>query len=261
MLLASQTVPIYNQRLAKIQAKYPTGAVKYCTDTWLIWKENLVTAYINQHPHFGVTVTSPIEGYHATLKDYLQRGHGDLSGVSERLKLFWTAQQSSIQSTVAQQHLRPKHSVNIPLFAAVLQHIHTYALQKILQEQRKLPARDSPPPSSCTCSIQLSMGFPCYHKIWQRRQESGVIRLEDIHPHWYVIRPESGTYSRPTMSHPLLVLNPLPVQCRGRPRGALGRVVRPTGTRRELSLFEIHTSSAPPALNLPQERLYIVNSG
>jgi hypothetical protein len=269
MLLASQTVPIYNQRLAEMQAKYPTGAVKYCTDTWLIWKENLVTAYINQRPHFGVTVTSPIEGCHATLKAYLQRGHGDLRGVFERLKLFWTAQQSSIQSTVAQQQLRPKHSVNIPLFAAVLQHVHAYALQKILQEQRKLPARGGPPPSSCTCSIQQSIGLPCYHTIWQRRQESGAIRLEDIHPHWYITRPEPGPDSRGldsrlSVSHPLPVLNPLPVQGRGRPRGALGGVVRPTSTRREPSLFEIPSSSAPPAFNQPhqpQERLYIVNSG
>ena len=48
-----------------MQAKYPTRAAKYCTDTWLIWKENLVTAYINQNFHFGVTVTSPIEGCHS----------------------------------------------------------------------------------------------------------------------------------------------------------------------------------------------------
>jgi hypothetical protein len=54
-----------------MQAKYPTSAVKYCTDTWLIWKEALIAAYITQRLHFGVTVTSPIEGCHATLKAFL----------------------------------------------------------------------------------------------------------------------------------------------------------------------------------------------
>src|SRR3981189_1065451 len=54
-LIASPTVAIYNQRLLEMQAKHPTGAVKYCTDTWLIWKESLVAVYIDQHPHFGVT--------------------------------------------------------------------------------------------------------------------------------------------------------------------------------------------------------------
>jgi hypothetical protein len=116
------------------------------------------------------------------------------------------------------------------------------------------------------------MGLPCYHKIWQRRQESGAIRLEDIHPHWYITRPEPGPDSRGlnsrlSVSHPLPVLNPLPVQGRGRPRSALGGVVRPTSTCREPSLFEIPSSSAPPAFNQPHqphqplERLYIVNSG
>ena len=61
-----------------MQAKCPTGAVKYCTNTWLIWKESLVTAYIDQYYHFGITVTSPIEGCYATLKGYLLRGHVDL---------------------------------------------------------------------------------------------------------------------------------------------------------------------------------------
>jgi hypothetical protein len=263
MLIDSPTMSIYNQRLADFKAKYPTSAVKYCTDTWLIWKENLVTAYIDQHLHFGITVTSPIEGCHATLKTYLQRGHGDLRGVFERLKLFWVAQYTSIESTVGQQQLRPRHSVNTPFFAAVLQHVHAYALQKIVEERKKLPAKGKPPPPTCVCSIQQSLGLPCYHTIWKRQQESGVIRLEDIHPHWYITRPEPGPDSGLVISYPLPVLNPLPVQGRGRPRGALGSV-RPTNTRREPSLFEYETpsSSAPPTVNRPpQERLYIVNSG
>lgn len=61
-LLASRTEHIYNQELVKFKAKYPTAAVRYCIDTWFLWKENLVACYINQRPHFGVTVTSPIEG-------------------------------------------------------------------------------------------------------------------------------------------------------------------------------------------------------
>jgi hypothetical protein len=142
--------------------------------------------------------------------------------------------------------------VSIPLFAAILQYIYAYALQKIREELVKILAK-APPQSVCTYSIKASMGLPCYYTIYQRRQESGVIRLEDIHPHWYVNRPESGTHSRPTTSHPLPVLNPLPVQGRGRPRRALGRVVRPTSTRREPSLFEYETpsSSAPPVLIQP----------
>ena len=243
-----------------MQAKYPTAAMKYCTDTWLIWKEALVACYINCRLHFGITVTSPIEGCHATLKSYLQRGHGDLRGVFNKLQNFWNAQYTNLKSSVAQQLIRPKHSTNIPLFAAILQQVHSYALQKLVREYTKLP-KSGPPPSSCSCSIQQSIGLPCYHTIWARRQEVGVIRLEDIHPHWHVTRPEPGALSGQSILYPLPVLNPLPVQGRGRPRGALGGVVRPTSTRREPSAFEFPSSSAPPALSTPHEPLYIVNSG
>ena len=100
-----------------------------------------MACYINQRSHFGVTVTSPIEGCHATIKAFLQRGHSDLKGVFDKLKLFWAEQHASIQSTVAQQQLRPKHSVNVPLFAAVLKQVHGYALERILKELKKLPAK------------------------------------------------------------------------------------------------------------------------
>jgi hypothetical protein len=183
-------------------------------------------------------VTSPIEGCHASLKAYLQRGHGGLAEVFSKLKLFWTDQHQKIRTAIAQQQLSPKHSMNIPLFAAVLKQVHGYALQRILVEHAKLPARlVGPPPTSCTCSIQQSIGLPCYHTIWQRKLSSGVIYLEDIHPHWYFSRPEPGPLSIPAISHPLPVLNPLVMQGRGRPRDApgIGGRVAPTSTRREPS--------------------------
>lgn len=148
--------------------------------------------------------------------------------------------------------------MNIPLFAAVLKQVHGYALQRTLVEHAKLPARGAPP-TSCTCSIQQSIGLPCYHTIYQRKLSSGEIYLEDIHPHWYFSRPEPGLQA---ISHPLPVLEPLVMQGRGRPRDALGiGRVAPTSTRREPSAFELPSSSAPPAFEAPQERLYVVNSG
>jgi hypothetical protein len=249
-LLASTTEQVYNELLEEMRIKHPVGAMSYCESTWLLWKEKLVLHWINQSFNFGVTVTSPNEGCHATLKLYLQRGHGDLRGVFLKMKLFWTAQYQAIQTTTAQQQLRPKHSINIPLFAAVLQHVHGYALQKILQEHAKLPAT-RPPPPSCICSISQSIGLPCYHTIWERKRDGGVILLEDIHPHWYYIRPESCTLVQPIISLPLPILNPMLVKGKGRPKGALGNTVRATNTRRDLSAWELPSSSAPVILQKP----------
>jgi MULE transposase domain len=257
-LLASPSEEEYNRQLAVMQTSYPQDAMKYCTDTWLIWKEHIVACWINQYPHFGVTVTSPIEGCHATLKAYLQRGHSDLKGIFMKLQLFWTAQHATIQSTTAQHQIRLNHAVNTPLLGAISGQVHRYALKKILQEQSKLPAK-GPPTSICSCSIQKAFGLPCYHKIWERKVAHSVIQVEDIHPHWFFQRPEPGISLQ--LSHPLPVLNPVTIQGRGRPRGALGSSIRPTTTRRDPSAFEIPSSSAPPILNRPSERLYIVNPG
>jgi hypothetical protein len=38
--------------------------------------------------HFGIRVTSPIEGYYVVLKSYLKVSTGDLKGVFDRLKMF-----------------------------------------------------------------------------------------------------------------------------------------------------------------------------
>jgi len=140
-LLTSPTQYTYHQRLAVFRAKYPLAAVKYCTNTWLLWKESLVACYINQRFHFGVIVTSPIEGCHANLKAYLKRGHSSLKEVFSKLKLFWTNQHQKIQTALVQQQNKPRHSTNIPLFSAILQQVHGYALQKLLAEYAKLPAR------------------------------------------------------------------------------------------------------------------------
>ena len=86
-----------------------------------------------------------------------------------------------------------------------------------------------------------------------------MILLEDIHHHWFFQRPELGISLQ--LSHPLPILSPVVIQRRGRLRGALGGAIRPTSTRQDLSAFEIPSSLAPPALNRPLERLYIVNPG
>jgi hypothetical protein len=46
-------------------------AVNYVERVWLVWKEKLVRCWVDQCLHFGICVTSPIEGCYAVLKAYL----------------------------------------------------------------------------------------------------------------------------------------------------------------------------------------------
>ena len=100
-LLQSGTESDYDDRLIEMRSKYPKPAMSYCEGTWLLWKEKLVAFWVNQDLYFGVTVTSPIKGCHATLNSYLQRSNSNLKGVYHRMSLFWEAQQINIKTTIA----------------------------------------------------------------------------------------------------------------------------------------------------------------
>jgi hypothetical protein len=110
-LLDSPSWDEYTSRLAQFRThrKVP---VAYVEKTWLVWKEKLVKFWIDQYLHFGIRVTSPIEGCHAVLKAYLQVSTGDLKGVFDRLLPFWPAQHQAIEYSLAAEHNRIKHHLN-----------------------------------------------------------------------------------------------------------------------------------------------------
>ena len=70
-ILNSNTVDEYQKNLEHLR-RHARGAVDYVEGAWLrLWKEKLVRFWVDQNLHFGVLVTSPIEGCHSTLKSYL----------------------------------------------------------------------------------------------------------------------------------------------------------------------------------------------
>jgi hypothetical protein len=75
----STTERKYEDNLVELK-KFDHRAVDYVMNTWLnLWKEKLVRYWVDQHPHFGVLVTSSIEGCHSLLKSWLQRSTRDLN--------------------------------------------------------------------------------------------------------------------------------------------------------------------------------------
>jgi hypothetical protein len=247
-LLLTTSKTAYDNTLKKMEAVYDKGAMSYVTSTWLIFQEKLVKLWVDQHLHFGYLVTSPVEGCHAGLKKYLQRSTASLDGVFEKLQEFWIAQHDRLQDTVAQQANAPRHAHQVPLFQAVLQFVHGFALSKVLVEVAKLPKegllQSKCPPEGCI--IQRCFGLPCQHKIYHRKQSHGTLFVSDFHPYWLIQR----VAVQPTQAPNSLILEPDRLQGRGRPRGALGGASREaeSSTRRLSSTFELPPSTAPAAL-------------
>ncbi|KAJ6439222.1 MFS general substrate transporter [Purpureocillium lavendulum] len=72
----------YNQQLDELERRYVpeyVDEVSYIKQTWLdLYKEKLVKAWVDQHTHFGNSVTSRVEGIHALLKGHLKSSQQDL---------------------------------------------------------------------------------------------------------------------------------------------------------------------------------------
>lgn len=266
-LLLSGNEEEYNTRLARMRTVYSLQAMSYIETTWLIFKEKLVKFWVDQHLHFGYLVTSPVEGCHAGLKRYLQRSTASLDGVYQKLCLFWEAQHHNLLNTLARQANSPRHTHNIPLFAGVISFVYSTALEKVLLEVAKLP-RSGPPRDNCSCTITQSFGLPCYHTIWERKQEPGTVLVRDFHQHWLIARPtnKDDNIARPPNPNAEILEPEIIIQGRGRPRGALGGASREalSSTRRLPSSFELLPSTAPPALGRsstpPTGHIFIVPS-
>lgn len=78
-LIASPSEEAYKARLhAFLHGGFPQGAVDYVVKTWLIWKEKLVSCWVDDIAHFRNKNTSRLEGMHKVLKDYISTPIGTL---------------------------------------------------------------------------------------------------------------------------------------------------------------------------------------
>jgi hypothetical protein len=118
-LLDSTTDAEYTKYLVQFRT-YAKVAVAYIEDTWLLWKEKLVRRWVDAYLHFGIRVSSPIEGCHAVLKAYLQVSTGDLKGVFDRLLLYWPMQHLAIQDVRATEQNKVMHRLNKRYFDLVI---------------------------------------------------------------------------------------------------------------------------------------------
>jgi hypothetical protein len=129
-----------------------------------------------------------------------------------------------MEDQLANEMIRPLHSIQIPLLQQVISCVHAFALRKIVQQKARITIVDGVPftPSlPCNCGTPIYMGLPCWHILFERLQGGGMVLLSDIHPHWHYVR---GTgVELPVGRQVIPLLNPDIIKGKGRPKGALGK--------------------------------------
>ena len=120
---------------------------------------------------------------------------------------------------------RTPHQCQTPFFSALVGKIHPYALNKIHEQLRKHPL------SQCSGTFRSAQGLPCAHDLLSIRQQQVHIPLQSIHGHRHFDRILTAI---PLLEQPdtEIILDPLLVQPRGLPQGALNRGVRPAQASR-----------------------------
>jgi hypothetical protein len=183
---------------------------------------------------------------------------GDHKHFFDSICLFWEDQHQEIKEAIAQAKVKIRTAHNIQLFQDVINFVHPYCLNLILQEKGKLPLKSTDPLPDCVCTVSTAYGIPCFHTI-RARQETGLILLSDIDAHWHYERA-----AEPVPQERRILLNPAKVKNKGRPKGAKGKGKKlphckgegEPSTRRDPSLHEyaaidLPSATAPPPSTAP----------
>ena len=75
----------------------------------------------------------------------------------------------------------------------------------------------------CECTLPSSMGLPCLHTVSERLKDGGYILPEDIHLFWWYKRSKWEESLVQVCGETRVVLEPLVVRGKGRPKGSKGK--------------------------------------
>jgi hypothetical protein len=238
-VMTSKSKDIFKRKWDAFKKDYGrnhTRLLEYIDTTWIApYKELFVYAWTDQHMHFGHHTTSRVEGSHKTLKGNLQVSTGDLRMVYDKIDAMLINQHSEYDTMIGANKLRTPYINKGAFYVPLLGHISHYALGR-LSDQRHLLSLPRELPQ-CTGLFTKSMGLPCAHKMQERIANNGVLQLNDIHPHWYLLPIASSVVANPIVLEPAIVIG------RGRPSLAQSRLRYSTSqsqksTRRDPSAFE-----------------------
>ncbi|KIV98681.1 uncharacterized protein PV09_09561 [Verruconis gallopava] len=119
-----------------------------------------------------MTITSsPIEGMHKVLKDYLMTSQGDLLHVVGRIEQMVQCQYNKYRKEIAsaKHSLKFKHSLEaMPFLPPRIHKVITPPAIDHIREQDLLRQKETKPRQggySCSGLVQKTNGLPCHHII------------------------------------------------------------------------------------------------
>ncbi|KAM6513667.1 hypothetical protein FALCPG4_18973 [Fusarium falciforme] len=188
-IMKSPDEEAFDQRVQELERCYLPQYIEevgYIKANWLDpYKEKLVKAWVDQHPHFGNVVTSRVEGIHGLLKSHLKKSTLDLFEAWRAMKHALLNQLAELRSNQASQQMRIPIELSGSLYSAIRGWVSHEALRKV-EEQRKLLLKENLP--SCTGAFSRSHGLPCAHTLKALQEQGQALRLEHFHTHWHLNR-------------------------------------------------------------------------
>jgi len=193
--------------------------------------------WTSRHRHYNTTTTSPIEGMHKVLKDYLMTSRGDFLRVVERIGHLALNQYSKYRTELASSKTRLKFEHNLEKMPFLLPDIHDVVTppaiehvrkQEELRQQHLKEHRLRP----CTGYFEMTYGLPCYHTLQAMKDTGSSLWMSHFDDdHWRYQRRDGHSITVPPRPNQY-ILEPLSIQSRGPPRR------NEASTRRGPSAFE-----------------------
>jgi hypothetical protein len=206
--------------------------------------------WTSQHRHYGTTSTSPLEGMHKVLKDYLMTSKGDLLRVVQRIEHMVLNQYNKYRDQIASAKNKIKHEHRLEKMPFLPPDIHSTVTPPAIEHVRKQHElrqkhRRERRVHPCTGSFERINGLPCYHTIQSMEDRGSSLRMAHFDDdHWRYQRREGPSMDPPPRQYQF-VLEPLTVRPRGAPRRS------EASTRRDPSAFERPVPARPSAQSPP----------
>jgi hypothetical protein len=249
-IVYSKTEAEFEAKWKALQADYQTqGALcMYLEKNQYPTRHQWASAWTSQHRHYNTTSTSPIEGSHKVLKDYLQTSKGDLLYVVKNIEHMVLNQYNRYRNQLASARNTIKHAHRLEKMPFLPPDIHSTITPPAIEHVRKQHELRKKHQRErcfypCTGTFERINGLPCYHTLQSMENIGSPLQMRHFDDdHWHYRRREGHSILPPPPRQYQFVQEPLTIQSRGAPRKS------EASTRRMPSAFErpVPATSTPP---------------